>query len=182
MKRSTLLMSLAALAILGAAISQYRRSMREYYLMLDIERRDQWINETLSGIKQGNSQLHFYSTANTDMMLEAIRGMPEVQSIVFEQAMDLSGDSLKYLQSLPKLTRLEFRGQPEINNESLSLIAQCQQLEVLVIRYCKVTDEGLPVLASMARLKEIQHAGQFSEQGLTRLRERLPELTTGKAL
>lgn len=178
MKRSTLFVSLTALVALAVAISQYQRSMREHYRMLDLMRRDRWISETLIGIRQGKSQLHFYSTANTDMMLEAIHGMPEVQTIVFEQAMDLSDDSLKHLQSLPNLTRLEFRGQPEINNESLALIAQCQQLEVLVLRYCKVTDEGLPVFATMTRLKEVQHAGQFSEQGMTRLRELLLEQTS----
>jgi hypothetical protein len=86
------------------------------------------------------------------------------------------------LQSLPNLTRLEFRGQPEIDDESLSLIAQCQHVEVLVIRYCKVTDDGLPVIAEMRRLKEFHHAGQFDEQALTRLRERLPELISEIAL
>lgn len=75
-------------------------------------------------------------------MLEAIRGVPEVQTIVFQQAMNLSDEALKHLRSLPNLTRLEFRGQPEINNANLSLIAPCQQVEVLVIRYCKVTDEA----------------------------------------
>ena len=182
MRRSTLLLTLAALVVLAVAVSQYRRSMREHYQKLDIERRDQWINETLTRINQGDSRVQFYSTANTDMMLEAIRGMPEVQTIVFEQAMDLSDEALKDLQSLPNLTRLEFRGQPEIDDESLSFIAQCQQVEVLIIRYCKVTDEGLPALARMRRLKELHHAGQFSEQALTRLRELLPGLITGAAL
>jgi hypothetical protein len=182
MKRRILLMLLSALAVLAVAFSQYRRSMREHYRKLDIERRDQWINETLTRITGGNSRVHFYSTANTDMMLKAIRGMPEVQTIVFEQAMDLSDEALMDLQSLPNLTRLEFRGQPEIDDESLSLIAQCQHVEVLVIRYCKVTDDGLPVIAEMRRLKEFHHAGQFDEQALTRLRERLPELISEIAL
>ena len=150
------------------------RHVAEQDRLRAIERRDQWIADTTADLRDGNRSVFLYSCINTDLLLEGISGMPEVREITFEQTIDLTDEGLNQLPSFPNLIRVEFRGEPSLNDQNIALLSNCQNLESVVIIASNVTDAGLKTLAEIPQLKQFQHRGQFSEAALEELRQKLP--------
>lgn len=144
---------------------------------LEIERRDQWIAETIARLKNGESSVYLYSCVNTDLLLEKIEGMPEVERIVFEQTIDLSPKGFRYLPSFPNLRHLDFRGEKTLNDETITILAECKALEILGIKLCGVTDAGIPVIGRISSLKEFRHSREIGKPALSALTDSSPGIS-----
>lgn len=141
-----------------------------------IESRDKWINDTISRLETGQTEVALYSCSNTDFMLEMIAGMEQVESVYFQQTIDLTDDGLRFLPTLPNLKELEFSGEPSLTNDSLAIISKCEQLKFLSLKLTGVTDPGLDAMSKMTHLELFDHYGQFSSEAIESLSKKLPNL------
>jgi hypothetical protein len=141
---------------------------------LETQRRDEWIADTIDRLKKGEPSVYLYSCANTDLLLEKIEGMPEVQRIVFERTIDLSAKGIRYLSSFPNLRHLDFRGEKALNDETITILVHCKTLETLGIKLCDVTDAGIPAIAKISTLKEFRHSRDIGQTALSALIESSP--------
>lgn len=144
---------------------------------LEIERRNQWIADTITGLKNGESSVYLYSCVNTDLLLEKIEGMSEVERIVFEQTIDLSPKGFRYLPSFPNLRHLDFRGEKALNDETITTLTECKALEILGVKLCGVTDAGIPTIARISTLKEFRHSSEIGQATLAALIESSPGIS-----
>ena len=70
-----------------AAVEDSRRVEQRYV--------EQWLAEQKKGLASGErSDVHFYSTSNTDMLIRRFAGMPEIQKLTF-QLTDLTDGGVK---------------------------------------------------------------------------------------
>ena len=141
-----------------------------------IESRNKWINATISRIEAGQTDVALYSCINTDLLLEKIAGMPQVESVFFQQTIDLTDDGLQFLQTLPSLKRLEFDHEKSVTNKSLEIVSKCKQLNFLSLKGTRVTDAGLDIISKMTQLEAFDHYGQFSPAAIESLSKKFPTL------
>lgn len=168
---AVILLAISALTALG----YHWIETAKYHAALELKRRDDWIADTIASLKKGESSVSLYSCANTNLLLEKIQDMPEVERIVFEQTLDLSAEGLQYLPSLPNLRQLEFRGDKALNDQTIDILTRCQRLETVGIKLCGVTDDGLLIIAKIPNLKTFRYSGSFSQPALSALGEKLPD-------
>ena len=154
--RRAIIYTTASIALLAGAVFSlqvFRRHVAEQLRIAEIQRRDAWIADTIAKLRSGNSSVFFYSTIDTNVMLERIAGMPEVHEITFEGTIDLSNDGLSRLPSFPNLRELDFRGEAALSDESIHVLTGCQNLESLGIKSSNVTDTGLASVAAIPKLR-----------------------------
>ncbi len=171
-----LLVSLLVVFVLIASGYFWSQNAALQARTLQLERRDQWIAGTIAQLKNGESSVYLYSCANTDLLLEKIAAMPEVERIVFEQTIDLSPKGLQYLPSFPNLRHLDFRGEKALDDKTIAILSECHALEILGIKLCGVTDAGIPMIGRISNLKELRHSGNFSETALQALLRSSPDI------
>ncbi len=160
---------LVALLVGGYFLFRTVHQSRLNIRALEIERRDQWIADTIAQLKDGESSVYLYSCVNTDLLLEELEGMPEVEKIIFEKTIDLSPKGFRYLPSFPNLRHLDFRGEKALNDETITILADCKALEILGIKLCGVTDAGIPAIGRISSLKELRHSREIGKDALSAL-------------
>lgn len=166
----------ALLLSFGVLISfRVAQSTSEQNRLAEIERRDKWINDTISQVAAGQSSVSLYSCTNTNLMLEKLAGMEQIESVSFQQTIDLTDDGLQFLAELPNLNQLEFSGE-SISNDSMQILAQCKNLRLLSLQLTGVTDAGLDTISQMPQLEAFHHYGQFSPEAMKSLSEKIPGL------
>jgi hypothetical protein len=149
---------------------------REQSRRAEIERRDLWVFSIKGSLEKGESQVSLYSCSNTDFLLSSIREMPQVESILFLQTIDLSDAGIAELPTFPNLKHLVFSGERGLNNSNFEILAKCKSLEVLELKRTKVTDSGLGIVSQMTTLRSIFLSSEFSNEAVENLRTLRPDL------
>ena len=167
--------ALAGICLLCAGIVTALRG-RESAEQARIESRDKWINDKISAVKAGQTHVSLYSCINTDLMLEKLAGMEQIESVHFQETIDLTDNGLRFLQTLPNLKRLEFSGELSLTNANLVFVSHCEQLKFLSLKCTGVTDAGLNAMSKMTHLELFDHYGQFSSEAIESLSKKLPNL------
>lgn len=172
--RILILSGMFALACVSVCV--IRMKAHEAARIAEVERRDEWIANTVASLKSGQSSVSLYSCINTDVMLEKLAGMHEVQSVAFIQTHDLTQNGMLFLPKLPNLRQLNFHGEKALTDETIAIVARCGKLETLDIKACKVTDAGLEAVATISSLRRFSHDGHFGQTALDALAAKLPDL------
>ena len=149
---------------------------REQYRRAEKERRDLWVFSIKGSLEKGERQVSLYSCSNTDFLLSSIRGMPEVESILFQQTIDLSDVGIAELPTFPHLKHLVFKGERGLKDSNFELLAKCSSLEILELNRTNVTDKGLVFVSQMKTLRTIVLSSEFSYEAVENLRAMRPEL------
>ncbi|MFN7878157.1 MAG: hypothetical protein ACK5PB_22760 [Pirellula sp.] len=149
---------------------------REQFRRSGEERRDLWVFSVKSRLEKGEREVALYSCANTDFLLSSIRGMPEVESILFLETIDLSDRGIDVLPTFPNLKRLVFAGERGLNDSNLKILQQCQSLEVLEINRTQVTEPGIGAIKKIRTLKSIVLSSEFGNEAVEELRASRPDL------
>ena len=100
---------------------------------------EQWISHEIQRLEDGNKQVFCYSTVNTDVLLERIAGMPQVEELAFEDT-DLSETGLRLLKTFPNLKHLSFAGVGCLNEETIGYIEECENLESVTLPNAKLIE------------------------------------------
>lgn len=88
----------------------------------------------------------------------------------------LTLEDFEQLRLVPRLTAMSIEGDV-LSPETLSEIGTLAGLERLEFSHCPIDDAGLEQLASLTKLRELNlEATQVTDEGVTRLCEKLPEL------
>lgn len=140
------------------------------------ERRDLWVFSVKSRLEKGEREVSLYSCANTDFLLSSIRGMPEVELILFSETIDLSDKGVEVLPTFPNLKHLAFKGERGLNDSNLKVLQQCQSLEVLEINRTLVTEHALKTIEKMKTLRTIVLSSEFGSEAVEELRVSRPDL------
>ena len=138
-----LVVVLGGIGLLFVSIVVLNRGCESAAEQARIESRDRWVNGAISRLEAGQTTLALYSCNNTDFMLQKIAGMEQIESVLFQQTIDLTDGGLQFLQTLPNLEKLEFDGEGSLTNDSLKIISDCKQLRFLSLKATSVTDAGL---------------------------------------
>ena len=110
-----------------------------------VEERDAWIAEHRHRLETGESDIAFYQTVNTNVLLAELAGMPELESIVFTQA-DISAEGLQHLKSYPNLREVSFVIQHNVDDSMIQQLRSCTQLKSITFDGTSVTDDGIRAL------------------------------------
>ena len=167
---SALLIAVGTAAVFG--IFQYASEQNRFAA---IEKRDKWISDTVSEVAAGQTHVVLYSCINTDFMLESLAGMEHLESISFQQTIDLTDEGLQHLTKMPNLKELSFCGE-SISNDSIRILTKCTCLTSLSLELTRVSDAGLESIAKIPQLRSFDHFGQFSEEAIESLSARAPDL------
>lgn len=130
---------------------------------------DEWIKGEKVRLTNGQtSQVYFYSTANTDSLVNQLSGMPEIKGLTFDLT-NLSDDGVRAIAGLPNIERLTFYGgRPRVGNRGLELLSGQKTLATLKLVNIDVTDDGLAVLQTLPKLKNLTiYREGFREKLLT---------------
>lgn len=149
---------------------------REQFRRDGEERRDLWVFSVKSRLENGEREVSLYRCANTDFLLSSIRGMPEVESILFLETIDLSDQGIEVLPTFPNLKHLVFAGERGLDDSNLKVLQQCQSLEVLEITRTLVTVHGLKTIEKMKTLRTIVLSSEFGNEAVEELRKSRPDL------
>jgi hypothetical protein len=149
---------------------------REQFRRAEVERRDLWVFSVKSSLEKGEREISLYSCANTDFLLSSIRGMSEVESILFLQTIDLSEKGIEVLTTFPKLKHLVFAGERGLNDSNLEILTRCLSLEALEINRTNVTESGLEVVTKIKTLRSIVLSSEFGNESVEELRASRPDL------
>ena len=162
----------------GAIISEYRTSAgsRRYNVIL----------------QDGVVSPEFIWTGGDDGLVQVSR-LAELESLSIESAIQ-SASALRCLQKMRSLRNLTFTGTLRIDDDSLREVARCKGLRQLHLdlvkvsdkgiahfrrlrsltvldAFCDVTDEGMPALCGLRRLRGLGLAGpRISDVGVESLR------------
>ena len=170
------LILLLSVATFFAALWGFAYLQREHYRKAQGERRDLWVFSIKGSLEKGERSVSLYSSENTDFLLSAIRGMPEVESILFLQTVDLSDVGIAELPSFPNLKSLTFNGERALNDANIETLAQCEKLEVLDLNRTNVTKTGLEVITRLPALRTLMLSSDISRETIEHLRDLRPDL------
>lgn len=118
--------------------------------------RDAWIDEQRARLEAGDNDVFLYNSVNTDVLLDRISGMPQVERLGFEGTADLSETGLRLLKTFPNLRHLSFRGEPAVSDATFRHICECTQLQSLSLYCTKVTGPGLKSIGKLANLRTLE--------------------------
>jgi hypothetical protein len=164
--------SIAFVWFLAAAFQNYRlawdreRTRQEQH---NSKLSNEWIKSERERLAGGQtSQVYFYSTADTDSLVDQLSGMPEVKELTFELT-DLSDDGVLAIVGLPNIECLTFYGgKLRVGNRGLGLLRGQKTLVTLKLVNTDVTDDGLAVLQTLPNLKNLTiYRDGFREKLLT---------------
>jgi len=115
----------------------------------------------------------------TDRSITYLKAMPKLVALGVGDAW--SGDAgMTSLASLTDLEVLAIKGGSNLTNNGLKPLAAMPKLRALQIYHSQITEQGLPYLASCKKLDsiEVQSSVAISQQAITRLKEKLPNVQT----
>lgn len=117
--------------------------------------RDEWIAREKARIDAGETHLAFYSSVNTNVLLDELSGHSRVQQISFQQTQDLDESGLEELSRFPNLRELTFFCEPSLDSRTISHLAACDGLENLSVDVTKLDSAGVKTIATIESLKRL---------------------------
>jgi hypothetical protein len=142
--------------LLVVGIQQVQRSHRETLRRRVWLRQEQWLADQKHALTSGEtSNVHFYSTSDTDWLVSELAGMPEIKNLAFELT-DLTDEGCTTLAEMPNLTSLTlYGGRTPVGDAGLATLSRSQSIETLQLVNTSVTNDGLATLKSFSRLREV---------------------------
>jgi hypothetical protein len=104
-----------------------------------------------------------------------LSALPDLQFLAF-MSLRLENRHLAHLKSLSRLREFAMPDVRNITAEGLTLVAEVEQLERLILRRTNLDDKGLIILAGMKNLKRLDVTEtQVTAAGVTAFQEKLPD-------
>lgn len=154
---------LAAVKSFRHAIENEGRRQEQYIL----EQNDEWIKGEIEKLTSGQSSgVYFYSTTNSDSLVNRLSGMPEIRRLTFETT-DLTDDGVKIIATLPNLDKLTIHG-GATTDAGLTSLSHIPTLRTLHLVNLKLTDQGLATLLALRDLEYLTiYCGENSKSKLS---------------
>ena len=118
-------------------------------------RQEQWLAEQKHALASGkSSNVHFYSTSDTDWLVAELAGMPEIKSLSFDLT-DLTDEGCTTLAEMPHLTSLTLYGGGREGDAGLATLSRSRSIQTLQLVNLRLTDDGLNALQFFPRLQDV---------------------------
>ena len=169
----------AAIPAARLAAERERYRQEQYVKKLN----EKWIRGEIEKLTSGQSDfVYFYSTGNTDALVEQLASMPELHGLTFETT-DLSDVGATFIATLPNVEKLTIHG-GTVGNSGLNALRNLERLKTLHLVNLELTDDGLVTLLSMKNVETLTiYSNQRSKAKLTDSAiKHLQELNTLKKL
>ena len=152
-----------AVAAARRAAEREQRRQEQYVQKLN----EDWIRKEIERLTTGQSDfVFFYSTGNTDALIQKLSSMPEVRGLTFETT-DLSDLGVTFIATLPNIEKLTIHG-GTVGNSGLNSLRNLENLKTLHMVNLELTDDGLITLLSMKNLETLTvYSNQRSKTKLT---------------
>jgi hypothetical protein len=114
------------------------------------------LDREVAEIRAGKSKTVCLSSSHgTDNLIRQLKGVPGVEELDLDLT-DATDEAMDDVAKLPGLRRLRiYGGVPGIGDEGLARLKPLAKLEKLELVNTQVDDDGLPVLKSFPRLREL---------------------------
>jgi len=156
----------AMLVILLATVIVFARMNARVELdNLQLRSRIDWVKKTAQRLAEGENRLYIYSMKDTDGLLACFAGSSDVENIALEMT-DVSADGIRTIAGMPNVRSISFSSDNGVNDETLLLLAGCQNLETLELTCTEVTDAGIAHLVQFVSLRNLT-LGQARQPILT---------------
>lgn len=137
-----------AVAAARRALEREQLRQQQYVQKLNGE----WIQKEIERLTSGKSDfVFFYSTGNTDALVQQLSTMPEVRGLTFETT-DLSDVGVTFIATLPNIEKLTILG-GTVGDTGLNTLRSLENLKTLHMVNLELTDDGLVTLLSMKNLE-----------------------------
>ncbi len=109
-----------------------------------------------------------------DAEMEYLKEFPDLKELDIQCSHEISDAGLNRLRDVPQLQVLTVGMCEQIHGSSLAKLKCLENLKSLDLTYLELHDDALEHLNALTQLKELNIVGDFSEEGLHKLRTALP--------